>query len=195
MAGQHAKPSWLSKPGFLAFGALRSYPLGQHRRLCAALQQRTLPLAAPSVLALVRQSLYHLGELRAAGGGELQLPWRTGWQEEGGVLPTLCSELRQLAEELEQAPREHEQLLLLGEVAAFLSGWHGDCRAVARRFAAMSSEAVEQLEAQLAEVVVGGRPAAWRSGCRPGRPRRAAWRCCATRLGSSAAPTRRRRCA
>jgi hypothetical protein len=151
-AFQDRRPAWLSKPGFLAFGALRSYPLGQLRRLCAALQQRSLPLAAPSVLALVRQALYHLGQLQESNNGGLRLLWRTGWEQEGDVLPTLCEQLEQLAEELEQAPREHEQLLLLGEMAAFLSGWHPPCRAVARRFAVMSAAAAEQLEAQLAEV-------------------------------------------
>jgi hypothetical protein len=151
MARQDGKPDWLSKAGFLAFGSLRSYPLGQHGRLCAALGQRRWPLAQPAVQALVRQALYHLGQLQPQGSGSGHaLLWRTGWQEEGGgVLPTLCSELEQLAEELEEAPREHEQLLLLGEVAAFLSGWHEPCRAVARRFAAISSQAASQLQQQV----------------------------------------------
>ncbi len=150
MAKQDSKPAWLSKAGFLAFGSLRSYPLGQHRRLCSALSQRCWPLAEPAVQALVRQSLYHLGQLQQQGNGDgFALLWRTGWQEEGGILPTLCSELEQLAEELEQAPREHEQLLLLGEVAAFLSCWHEPGRPVARRFAAMSSQAAAQLQEQV----------------------------------------------
>ncbi|GLC47559.1 hypothetical protein PLESTB_000001100 [Pleodorina starrii] len=132
IAQQDTKPSWLSKPAFLDFTRLRSYPLGQLRRLAAALHDRTLPLAHPAVHTLVRQLLYQLGSMTdggsqgAASNTSPQLLWRTGWLAEGDVLEVLHGELAALAEELDTTPREHEAVLLLGElepqVAAVSSG-------------------------------------------------------------------------
>ncbi len=85
IAYQHQQPSWLSKPGWLAFGGLRSYPLGQLRRLCEALHGRLLPWAQPAVAALVRQTLFHVGEMVGDGTG-VGLLWRTGWDDKGNVL-------------------------------------------------------------------------------------------------------------
>ena len=55
LARQDDRPSWLSKPGWLAFAALRAWPLTQMQQLCAALHERLLPLEHPAVQALVRQ--------------------------------------------------------------------------------------------------------------------------------------------
>lgn len=49
LARQDERPLWLSKPGFLAFGTLRAYPLIQMRKLCVALAERALPLGRPEV--------------------------------------------------------------------------------------------------------------------------------------------------
>ena len=62
------------------------------------------------------------------------------------MLDALCKELAQLACELKQAPREYAAVLLLGEVAAFLSDWHAPSRAVARLFADMAHRWAEELE-------------------------------------------------
>ncbi|GLC47557.1 hypothetical protein PLESTB_000000900 [Pleodorina starrii] len=161
IAQQDTKPSWLSKPAFLDFTRLRSYPLGQLRRLAAALHDRTLPLAHPAVHSLVRQLLYHLGNLTDGGvqGADSttppQLLWRTGWLAEGDVLEALHGELAALAEELETTPREHEAVLLLGEVASYLSAWHPPCGDIARRFAAMTRRVADELEPQVAAVSSG----------------------------------------
>ncbi|KAG2496793.1 hypothetical protein HYH03_005201 [Edaphochlamys debaryana] len=144
---QYRRPCWLDKPGFLAFGALRAYPLRQLCRLSAALRERTLPLAHPAVHVLVRQLLYHIGTL--TDGDPPQLLWRTGWDEPNGVLPTLCAELEALAEQLDPTPREHEAVMLLGPLAAYVAAFHQPCRAVARRFAAMTSRVADELEAEI----------------------------------------------
>ncbi len=144
IAHQDERPSWLSKPGFQDFCQLRAYPLTQLRRLCTALQGRSLPLDHPVVQTLVRQVLYHCGTLT-----DNQPPvffWRTDW-EAGGMLEALCEALSELAAEVEHAPREHGAVLLLGEAAAFLADWHPPLRAVARRFAAMAAGWAEDLEA------------------------------------------------
>ncbi len=169
----------MSKPAFLAFGALRSYPLRQLHRLCAALHARALALAQPAVQTLVRQLLYHTGPVtgscptrtqaatsKAASGSSGQrapgagagpfLVWREDWDAKGDVLPTLCAELSALADELEHAPRDQEAALLLGEVAAYLSDWHVPCRTVARRFAAMTSRAADEMEARVLAAAAAG---------------------------------------
>ena len=109
------------RTGWLAFGSLRSFPAGQLRRLCAALHARAWPLERREVQLLVRQAVYHLGELTDCSAPP-QRAWRAGWESAGDVLPTLCSELELLADELQDKPREHEAVLLLGEVRA---GWGG----------------------------------------------------------------------
>lgn len=54
--------------------------------------------------------------------------------------PPTCS-----TPELDETPREHSAVLLLGEVAAYLSDWHPPCLGAARRFAAMTSRAADDL--------------------------------------------------
>jgi hypothetical protein len=145
IALQDLRPHWLSKPGFLAFGALRAYPLYQMRKLCVALHERSLPLGHPAVQALVRQALYHTGKL--TDSQPPSLVWRTDWAAGGDMLPTLCDELSALAAELEPAPCEVLAVLLLGEVAGYLSAWHPPLRDVARSFAAMAARWADDLEA------------------------------------------------
>jgi hypothetical protein len=149
IAQQDEHPAWLSKPGYLAFGALRSYPLTQMRQLCTALHERCLPLGHPAVQTLVRQALYHCGEITVSQPPSLL--WRTDWAADGDMLPTLFDELSKLAEQLDQTQREHDAVLLLGEVAGYLSAWHQPLRDVALRFAAMAERWAEDLEATALE--------------------------------------------
>lgn len=65
------------------------------------------------------------------------------------MLPTLCQELDALAKELEVTPREHESVLILGEMAAYLSSWHKPMRLVVRRFAAMTGRMAAELEEEI----------------------------------------------
>lgn len=147
IAQQDMRPGWLSKPGYLTLGNLRAYPLGQLRQLCVALHERNLPLGRPAVQILVKQLLYQIGTLTHSTPPCLL--WRSGWSEEGDVLDTLHLELDKLAQQLDQTPREHEAVPLLGEIAAYLSDWHPPCRAVARRFAAMTSRVADELEVRI----------------------------------------------
>jgi hypothetical protein len=63
------------------------------------------------------------------------------------MLSTLCEELNGLAAELAHAPREHGTVRLLGEVSAYLAGWHPPLRAVARSYADSAARWAEELEA------------------------------------------------
>ncbi len=171
------RPDWLTKPAYLDFTSLRAYPLRQLHRLCAALRQRTLPLAHPAVHALVRQLLYHVGPVTSPKGssaapaadaapaissscGTARLPslvWREGWDDDHDVLPTLCAELDAYAEQLEHAPRDQGAILLLGEVAAYLSDWYEPCRTVVRRFAGMASRMADEMDARVAAAQAKGK--------------------------------------
>ncbi|KAG1658900.1 hypothetical protein FOA52_012576 [Chlamydomonas sp. UWO 241] len=150
IARQDLRPAWLSKPGFLALGSLRAYPSGQLRRLTELLQLRELPWAQLEVVTVIRQTLYQLGTLVEHEGAVRQL-WRSDWTDSGGTLAALSSELEQLADELAQTPRSHDDVLLRVEVAAFLSEWHAPCVRTARIFAAMTRRAADELDNSIAE--------------------------------------------
>eukprot|EP00878_Enallax_costatus_P005957 GHUV01006249.1.p1 GENE.GHUV01006249.1~~GHUV01006249.1.p1 ORF type:complete len:2036 (+),score=737.34 GHUV01006249.1:1069-7176(+) len=157
IARQDQKPCWMSKPGYLAFTSMRAYPLMQLRQLCIALREQHLPWGHPAVVALVKQTVYQLGDLiwtndsstSSSSTGSMQLLWRRHWEAEGQELHALSYELQLLAEKLADAPREHDAVLLLGQLAAYLADWHSGCKEAARQFAAMTSKAAEQLGKQL----------------------------------------------
>jgi hypothetical protein len=167
IAQQDLKPSWLSKPGYLLYSSLRSYPLRQLRQLCIMLKEHSMPHGQHAVQTLVQQTLYHLGPLVAgtsssssssgrnssssgSSSSHFGLYWRAGWDEgDTSVLPTLAAELEQLADELDQTPREHDAVLLLGQVAAYLSDWWPACKVTARKFATMSSRVADELQQQI----------------------------------------------
>lgn len=83
---QDKRPDWITKPGYLALGALRAQGVGQLRRMFDALQQRHFPLSQPEVVTLVRQVLYHIGTLSCSDQGPPLPLWRT----DGGVRETCC---------------------------------------------------------------------------------------------------------
>ena len=93
---------------------------------------------------LVRQTLYHIGELTDEARPALR--WRSDWREGGDMLDALHDVLARLADDLKQAPREYNTVGLLGEVAAFLSDWHAESRGLARSFAAMARRWAEEME-------------------------------------------------
>jgi hypothetical protein len=165
LASQGSRPGNMLKSEYLALTALRSFPTRQLHRLCECLRDKALPLDHPAVQLVVQQTVYHLGELTASSSSSsssgnsspgavthAQL-WRTGWDAAGGVLEALCFELQQLASELENKPRDQGSVLLLGQLAAYLSDWHAPCKPVAQQFAAMTSRYADtQLQHRIDEL-------------------------------------------
>eukprot|EP00198_Chlamydomonas_reinhardtii_P008814 XP_001698151.1 predicted protein [Chlamydomonas reinhardtii] len=160
LASQESCPTeLLSKSEFLQFGRMRSYPLQQLRNLCEVLrrQDQALPLTGPAVQLLLRQLLFHVGPIHISTAGsssiassrQPQLLWRMGWEQPGDVLDALCTELGALADTLDGKVRDHDAILLLGEVAAYLADWHAPCGAVARRFAVITLREADRLQAEL----------------------------------------------
>jgi len=140
-------PAWLpSKQHFLAFGALRAYPLQQMRKLCVALRDRSLPLDHPSVRLLLQQTLFHVGQL-----SDDDMPrqlWRTDMAEDGGWA-ALRRELDELVDELRHKPREHGAVLVLGEIAAVASQWDSATRETSRQFAQISRAWADEVAAEI----------------------------------------------
>ena len=63
-ATQDKTPQWLaSKQQYFAFGTLRAYPKQQLRKMCAYLHEGSLPLDQPSVHTLLKQTLFHIGDV------------------------------------------------------------------------------------------------------------------------------------
>ncbi len=152
VAAQRCEPG----PAHAPARSLRAYPHIQLRRLCAILHERTLPLASPAVATLLRQCMFHIGTLAAdsksssnSGQCVTHLAWRTSWTAPGEVLEALNSELQLLAAELMDAKREHQQVLLLGEVAAYLADWSPGCKRAALRFADMTSRHADDMVGRL----------------------------------------------
>lgn len=152
ISAQNSKPSWLSKPGFFDFGSLRAYPFQQLRKLCVALRERTLPLDNPAVQMLIRQTLYHIGDI--SQHSTPAFAWRAEWEESScsQLLQTLCKEVSSLADELQQMPRNYNSVALLGELAAYFADWHAPFLPLARRFAAIAEKFADDDETQVLDV-------------------------------------------
>lgn len=132
VAGHGGRPAWLSKTAFLAFGSLRAFPHLQLRKLCCALRERALPFAHPAVQLLVRQVLYHEGELVGSGDTPTQLAWKSDLLADGGgLLDALHDELASLLDESEDCISKHGTLLLLIDVMTYVC--HLDTRMGALR--------------------------------------------------------------
>jgi hypothetical protein len=135
-ARQDIKPDWLAgKPELFSFGAMRAYPNQQIRKVCIALRERSMPLDNPAVRRLLQSSLYHLGVL--SNDANPRPVWRTDLEHHGGW-EALRLELADLADELQNKPRQHASVLILGEIAAHASQWDVETRDVARSFGAIA---------------------------------------------------------
>jgi hypothetical protein len=151
IAQQEGMPRWVTEPGFLAFASLRAYPRLQTRKLCTALHDRTLPLKHRATHALVKQALFHIGELAAPDGQQgSHFAWKADmFGAEGGWLEVLETEIAELVGEHEHAPREGEALRLLGELAAFVAQWRPGAADVARRVTEAAQAFVDTLEKEV----------------------------------------------
>ena len=149
LAMQHQKPAWLDKPAFLCFGSLRAFPLRQLRGLCAALHDRLLPLDHPCVQTMLRQLLYHTGDVRFNDTGHPRYLWK---QDVSlcGLLPALYAELDAAWREVAEAPRNHAKVVPLAELASYFTQFDDDAacgfRAVTRGLAAAVDRWATDLE-------------------------------------------------
>lgn len=119
-------PKWLLGGQYKAFCGLRAYPQIQAGQLCKVLNERSLPFAEPDVRLLVQQLLYPLGRVELTAEGEPYTVWKADLdpaQTHGNALAAIGEELQALVDELAERPRDHEQLLLVVDVANYIYHW------------------------------------------------------------------------
>ena len=103
ITSQHLKPFNFTKPQFLEFTSLRAYPYTQLRKLCTSL--RILPLGETLVQTVIKQLLYHIGEI-ACIEGKPKLLWKKD-QIDYDLLKVLFEELERLADIMQSAPSKY----------------------------------------------------------------------------------------
>ena len=148
------RPSFLMKREFLAFTLLRAYPHLQMRKLMVALRDRLLPLKHDAVHTLIRQTLYQLGPAATslAPGDHAQLLWKTDlWLPEVRGFDEMAAQLRGLAAEYAQKPRDAHALLIVSEMAAYVAQWQPNCSSICLDLAHAAQQWSDELTPQLAE--------------------------------------------
>ena len=146
LSRQCERPSWLNKREFLAFCSLRAFPHIQLRRLYSSLRDRSLPLMNPSTHVLVRQMLGHIGELSENSN----LHW---WSDLhiADFRTELCRLLVQLSDEYVQKTRDHNALLILVDINAYVAQWHPDLDRASRSLAAAVLSWIANISPQMVE--------------------------------------------
>jgi len=98
-----------------------------------------------AVRKLVKQSLLQLGQL--SDDAEPRLVWRSGRSSnrnkdlsfaQNDFWSTLRNELKTLADELKNKPRDHGKMTFLGEMAAYAGQWDSKSHVVAMEFASIA---------------------------------------------------------
>ena len=111
------RPDWLSKEGYFDFANLRAFPHLELRKLCDILMKQTLPLNHVSVHLLIRQVLYHVGEIDFHNK-KSRLKWRQDFKD---VVEACYHLLAYLADELKGRPCNFEACQLIGEMSCYFS--------------------------------------------------------------------------
>ena len=130
IAKQKNKPDCMNKFQWFTFASLRAYPNQQLRKLCCALNERSLPFSKPVVHTLVRQVLYHIGKLQDSGQ-DIEPLWKTDLSK-GDFLDVISEELRSLSSEISQKPSELGTMVILIDITRYLAQWSDQCVSVLR---------------------------------------------------------------
>ncbi|KAI9190530.1 uncharacterized protein BJ171DRAFT_482966, partial [Polychytrium aggregatum] len=124
VAELHKRPVSLEKRSFLAMGGLRSYPHQQFRKLFLALSDRVMPLDNEAAQRLIRQTIYQVGELS------------------NHIAPR--NVLADYVEEIAEKPRDHQKILILGEISAYLSNFDDAFCDLCRQFGSIAGDWANQ---------------------------------------------------
>jgi hypothetical protein len=148
------KPDFLNKSQFLAFCEMRSYPNIQLRNLFVALKMDSLPLGCPEVLTLLKQTLYHIGEVVFSGDETCEpvLSWKRDGVE---VYPLIMDELGRLVDRLRESPKNHAALQLVGELAVFVTHHLPSCREITREISVITLTWAATIDADVEALAIG----------------------------------------
>ena len=119
ISDQSNKPLWLSKPNYLWFGKIRSYPHLQIRNIMMTLQERSLPFCNASTRTLLRQAMYHVGEISVLEEG-VNLDWKDDMNNEK-LLIIMKDTLEEIANEVSDSPFKYNTAYLIVEFSFFFS--------------------------------------------------------------------------
>ena len=131
------RPDRFEKRAFVSFGSLRSFPNQQIRKISNALVDRLLPFDDDAVRVIMRQALFQVGDIST--GPDLDFCWSSD-AANASLFDLMNEDLLQFAEDIEPAPRQSETIVILTEIAAFISQWLGDkkSRDLVRTFASVA---------------------------------------------------------
>jgi hypothetical protein len=146
LATQHNKPSWLSKEGYQAFCGFRSFPRGQLRKVCNSFAERYLDVGHTGVQTVIRQALYHLGDIEVIEG-KVEFCWKRDLRLD--LLQHFFSLLFEFSRELQECPSNSGKASFVGEVALFLSSWYGGPRTEFKDVARSMANALLQWSAHI----------------------------------------------
>ena len=104
---------------------LRHCPLLQARQLCKVLHDRSLPFENPDVRLIIQQLLYQIGCIEILPtDNEPHHVWKWDLSSlNGDALQAIGKELLKLVDELAQRKRDHEQLLVMIDIATYIRHW------------------------------------------------------------------------
>jgi hypothetical protein len=134
-----------------AFCSLRAMPMLQIRKIMNALRDRSLPLGDPNVQLLIRQALFQLGPFTIDSNSPLSFEYRRDLVKLGGY-ELLVRELEGLLEEYSEKIRDHQPVLLICELVAYLAQYP-DAKTIARRLRARCVEVLLKWHDMIGEEV------------------------------------------
>ena len=156
IANQKFKPNCFTKSEWFTFTSLRAYPNQQLRKLCSILNDRSLPLSEPIVHTLLRQTLYHLGEVENRGDGIFHV-WKTDMFD-GEFLQIMHQELKNLGDEIASKPSQQQCMWILIEITHFVAQWSDQCVSLLRTFHEKIEKWVLACDAQIEQTHVNDLP-------------------------------------
>jgi len=146
-------PKWLSKPEYLTFCSIRSYPLQQIRKICSVLHDKSLPLnhKGNEIGYLIKQALFHIGDINVNKINDKDyfspFYWKGDFMNRStnneSWLKRMENELFNLTDTYKNSPNEIYLLLLIGELAGFISQWSkstGICKIISDAMISFSND-------------------------------------------------------
>jgi hypothetical protein len=124
IACRELKPDWLNHEQFTTFANLRAHPTTQIRCLVGALHDDLLPFHDFRVHILIKQLLYHIGDV--------------DWKHDLGAgflgYERLAHELDRRLEKIRDSPKDCDQLLIYGLVSSYLGQTNRTCSDLSFQF-------------------------------------------------------------
>jgi len=155
LASQDLIPPFLNKPSYIAFASMRAQPYLQVRQLLESIHNFIaghnfdLPFTQDPVHTLIRQTLYHIGNLEEDQKGYVFPTWKADLLYGDGLM-TLRNELDRLSKELQETPKYRKAVVIFAEIADYASEWdNSDLRAIARIFSDVTTHWAEELKKKI----------------------------------------------